>query len=84
MSDPTVYNGVTCRLLYDCSSKVGATPCRFFARSTDRRDFFATTCALSENLSCNPSTGFGIGQCMVVIFEMKPAAFGHCVELMIR
>ena len=55
-----------------------------FARSTDRRDFFATTCALLENLSCNPSTGFGIGQCLVVIFEMKPTAFGHCVELMIR
>ena len=84
MSDPTVYNGVTCRLLYDCSSKVRDYSTPLSARSTDRRDFFATTCALLENLSCNPSTGFGIGQCMVVIFEMKPAAFGHCVELMIR
>lgn len=54
-----------------------------FARSTDRRDFFATTCALLENLSCDPSASFSIGQRVVVIFEMKPASLCHCMELVI-
>ena len=36
-----------------------------------------------ENLSGNPSASLGIGQRMVVVFEVKTAAFGHRVELMI-
>ena len=36
-----------------------------------------------ENLSGNPCTSLGIGQRVVVVFEVKTAAFGHRVELMI-